>query len=56
MDSIEFKLWIGWWYNEVRKFTQEDVLLIMDNCGGNEGEIEESTVVDVAQADKTGGR
>ena len=39
MDSIEFNRWIGWRYNEVRKFTQEDVLLIMDNCGGHESEI-----------------
>ena len=39
MDSTELNCWIGWWYNEVRKFTQEDVLLIMDNCGGHEIEI-----------------
>ena len=39
MDSTEFNRWIGWWYNEVRKFTQEDVLLIMGNCGGHESEI-----------------
>lgn len=39
VDSIVFKRWLCCWYNEVRKVTNEDVILIEDNCGGHESEI-----------------
>ena len=35
-----FQKWITWWYSEVRKATQDDILLIMDNCGGHECDME----------------
>ncbi len=40
MDSDQFSQWLSWWYREVRKHTTEDILLIMDNCGGLECGIE----------------
>ena len=31
-----FQKWITWWSSEVRKVTQDDILLIIVNCGGQE--------------------
>ena len=36
MDSKEYTTWLQWWFGEVRKVTQEDILLIMHNCGSHE--------------------
>ena len=40
MDSEKFNIWVQWWYNELRKLNQDNILLIMDNCGGHECNIE----------------
>ena len=36
MDSEKFSEWTNWWYAEVLKVTQENILPIMDNSGGHE--------------------
>ena len=36
IDSTHFQKWINWWYSEVRKKTNAEILVIMDNCGGHE--------------------
>ena len=35
MDTNEYNTWLRWWFDEVRKVTQEDILLLMDNCGSH---------------------
>ena len=32
MDTKEYNTWLQWRFDEVRKVTQEDTFLIMDNC------------------------
>ena len=36
MGSKEYTTWIRWWFVEVRKVTQEDIFLIMENFGSHE--------------------
>ena len=40
MDSAGFNKWITWWYNEVKNQSPGPWLLIMDNCGGHEKDLE----------------
>ena len=35
MDTKEYNTWLQWWFDEVRKVSKEDILLIMDNCGSH---------------------
>ena len=35
MDTKEYNTWLQWWFHEVRKVTQEDVQLIIDNFGSH---------------------
>ena len=39
MDSKEYTKWLQWWFAKVRKVTQEDTLLILNNCGSYEERI-----------------
>ena len=36
MDSKEYTRYLQWWFGEVRKVIQEDILLIMENWGSHE--------------------
>ena len=40
VDSNGFNNWINWFYNEIKKKSSGSLLLIMDNCGGHESEIQ----------------
>ena len=33
MDTKYYNIWLQWWFDEVRKVVQEDIILIMDNWG-----------------------
>ena len=39
MDNAESSKWITWWYKEVREITNDDVLILMDNCDGHECDV-----------------
>ena len=39
MDSVQFNKWIHWWCTELRRENSDDILLIMDNCGGHATDI-----------------
>ena len=39
MDGENFNEWIVWKYDEVRRKTSGDILLIIHNCGGHESNL-----------------
>ncbi len=39
MDSTKFEQWLKWWYSKVTQTSNGPWLLIIDNCGGHEHDI-----------------